>query len=237
VNPHFESFLETSEKTELVALAHNAQFTWVSHYLNECLPPEYYAHTADSIQIWEKVNFRILAVIVRNRLDSDKIIARIELTSAANKSGDGTRTAYLNKRANELSNGIVIVELDYTHELPSLFPSLLAYPSDPNSQPYHIAVIEPGPSFEQGKVDIYSFGVDEPIPTITIPLFASNNAIFDLRKVYNRSYGGHWFGRFVDYAQLPLRFETYSAADQARIRQRMALIAEAHARGEDLEAN
>jgi hypothetical protein len=87
----------------------------------------------------------------------------------------------------------------------------------------------------KGHFLAHRFDVDVPFPEISIPLLGEQRLAFDFGVVYKHTYRFGPWGTFIDYTQLPARFETYSPADQARIQNRMAVIAEAHARGDDLE--
>lgn len=73
---------------------------------------------------------------------------------------------------------------------------------------------------------------------ISVPLSNPDLIQLNLQQVYDETYQlGRWgiYRDLVDYAQLPARFHTYSPADQERIHQRMAMIAEAHGRGEKFD--
>jgi hypothetical protein len=88
----------------------------------------------------------------------------------------------------------------------------------------------------EGKVYLHQFDVDAPIPLITIPLSADDKLDFDFGAPYHRTLQETLFGyEFVDYSQLPLNFDRYSEADQARIAARMVAVLEAARAGVDLE--
>lgn len=59
----------------------------------------------------------------------------------------------------------------------------------------------------------------------------------DYDAVYQETFRRGRWGQEVDYAAMPLDFETYAPVDQAAIQARMAAIAEAVQRGDDLEAD
>lgn len=109
------------------------------------------------------------------------------------------------------------------------------YPHQPGSHPYNILVSDPRSSVSQGRFLAHGFDADAPFPVIQIPLLGDETLEFEFGEVYHYTYRRAKWGTMVDYAQLPARFTAYSPADQACIEQRMALIAEAHARGENLE--
>jgi hypothetical protein len=92
------------------------------------------------------------------------------------------------------------------------------------------------PTFEAGLATTYAFHVDEPIPILGIPLAGQDTLELDFGAVYNRTFKSLTaYGQRVDYERLPEHFERYSPADQERIRRRMTAVAEAQARGLNLD--
>lgn len=178
----------------------------------------------------EQENIR--GVVIREVEEGElgKIVTRIEVLSPTNK--PPRQHAYLEKRDETLLSGINMVELDYLHEARSQLEILPDYPNrEPNAYPYVITVSSPYPSPDEGKAAIYGFRVDDPIPTVTIPLKGDDTVMFDLGAVYNHTFRSHFvFGlTLVDYEQLPLNFEAYDAEDQRRIRavmERAAAVAQ-----------
>lgn len=155
-----------------------------------------------------------------------RAVTRIELLSPANKQGEGY-IQYREKRFAALKSEVALVEIDFLHETPPVVRGLPLYPSEAGSHAYTITVSDPTPTFEDGFASTYGFGVDVPIPLISIPLGEGDTLDVDLNPVYNDVYTSlSAYSRRVDYEQLPLRFERYSPADQARIRQRMAVVKE-----------
>lgn len=109
-------------------------------------------------------------------------------------------------------------------------------PAASNAHPYRIAVIDPRPTFDEGKAYVAEFDVDEKIPTLMIPLNGNDQLRFDFDPPYQKTYTETLYGlELVDYRQLPLHFDRYSPADQARIANRMVAVLQAVERGEDLE--
>jgi len=174
---------------------------------------------------------RVLAVAIYQQTEDDvlgTLVTRIELLSPANKPPGSYHGQYLAKREETLQSGINLVEIDYLHERRSSIPLMPDYPKhEPKSYPYLILVNVPYPSLEEGKVGIYGFRVDDPIPPIAIPLAGSDSVTLDLGAVYNHTFISNFaFGlRMVDYEKLPEAFETYDAFDQGRIQTRMEIIA------------
>lgn len=178
------------------------------------------------------------AVFIRDALTDQRLgkpVARIELLSPSNKPGHGGYDSYRNGRNDALLRGTPLVELDYVHEWSPTLLTYPRYPKDPDSHAYSIIVSDPRPTLQEGLVQGYGFDVDRLFPIITIPLADKESLDFDFGAVYRYTYRRGRWGDQVDYTQLPARFETYSPADQAHIQRRMALIAEAHDRGDDLE--
>lgn len=174
--------------------------------------------------------------------DEDKgdPVVWIELLSPSNKPGGQDSRYYRQKRRRVIESGIVFVEIDYLHEQPPTFEKLPVYlpggsPSEQKIAAYQIAVIEPRPDIEQGYGHIYRFGVDEPLPVIDIPLNGDDVLKFDLGPVYDKTFAEVLYGAGIDYAQLPVHFESYNETDQARIVSRMLHVLDAAQAGRDLE--
>jgi hypothetical protein len=164
-------------------------------------------------------------------------VTRLELLSLSNKPPRTGHATYLEKREETLRTGIHLVEIDYLHQSCSAILALPSYPDHaPNAFPYLILVNTPRPTLEEGQMKVYGFHVDDPIPIVEIPLAELDVLVFDFGEAYNRTYVRNPYHRLVvDYEQLPERFESYSPEDQQRIRARMNAVADAYARGLDLE--
>jgi hypothetical protein len=92
-----------------------------------------------------------------------------------------------------------------------------------------ILVSSPFPSVEAGQLNIYGFGVLDPIPVVPIPLSETVHIAVDFGAIYHSTYANAGFVRLVvDYAQPPERFSRYRLDDQAQISARMAEIAQAN---------
>jgi hypothetical protein len=179
------------------------------------------------------------------RRQHDEPVAWIELLSPSNKPGGHDAGSYHDKRLKLLQSGLVFVELDYLHESPSTFDRLPRYATghkrslpEPESHPYHIIVVDPRPVFIEGLAYPHSFNVDDPIPTVDIPLKGEDVLSFDFGAAYNKTFAETLYGaRLVDYSQLPLNFERYSQDDQQRIVCRMLAVLNAASQGIDLDSN
>ncbi len=169
-------------------------------------------------------------------------IVWIELLSPSNKPPHADFVHYHEKRTEVLQSGIVFVEIDYLHEFPPTFDSVPSYrpldrshPPEPGAHPYRITVLEPRPDFYEGQGRSRQFVVDEPIPTMAIPLSAGDAIEFDFGAPYQKTFEEMFYGDRVDYSQLPMNFDLYSEADQTRIVSRMLAVLAASQNGEDLE--
>lgn len=173
----------------------------------------------------------VKAVVIYEAGDAElgKVVTRIELISPSNTPDQGGYRAYRDNRNQALFSGTPLIELHYLHELPYTAMSVRRYPDENGSHPYHIFVSDPRPSVAQGRFHDYGFDVDTAFPEIVIPLAGEETLKFDFGAVYQHTYQrGRWgtYGDGVDYDQLPVRFHTYSPADQARVQSRMKAIAD-----------
>jgi hypothetical protein len=112
---------------------------------------------------------------------------------------------------------------------------LADYSAGEGGHPYRIVILDPRPDLKEGWGMPYEFDVDEPLPLVTIPLNAGDQLEFDFGAVYQKVFLESFYGDEVDYSQLPMAFEHYSAADQGRIVHRLATVLEAAEQGLDLE--
>jgi hypothetical protein len=171
-------------------------------------------------------------IVYRTNEDERTAVTRIELLSPTNKPpGDGY-LQYREKRNATLEEGIPLIEIDYLHETPPPIRGVPSYPDrEAKSHPYYIAITDTRISLEEGETKVYAFVVDEPIRIVDIPLAGDEILTLDLNPVYNQTYESlSYFSNRVDYEQEPMRFETYSEADQQRIKARMAAVLQAYRR-------
>jgi Protein of unknown function (DUF4058) len=173
----------------------------------------------------------LIAVVIHEILGSGKTgkpVTWIELLSPSNKASGGGYLSYREKRVPTLEAGIVLVEIDYLHETSSPIAGIPDYITrEPGSYACNIAVTDPRPTLKAGQMNVYGFGVDDPLPVVNIPLAGDDVVSLDFGAVYNRTYESlDIFSDDVDYEQEPVHFERYSESDQVRIRQRMQTIKE-----------
>jgi hypothetical protein len=171
---------------------------------------------------------RAVAVRALDKTEPEDIVAWIELLSPSNKPPSSGFGAYYAKRSAAVIQGIITVEIDYLHQSPPVISRLRRYPQE-NSYPYYIALTVPRPAFPDGQVAIYGFAVDDLLPQVHIPLLDDDSVTVDFGMIYNQTFQSlRRFSDLVDYSEEPPRLETYSPADQERIRARMAAVAKAH---------
>lgn len=164
-----------------------------------------------------------------------KPITRIELLSSSNKRGGSNYVDYSRKRRETFLSGLPLVEIDLLHESRSPIAELPIYPKNPDAHAYSIAISDPRPSPSEVRVAVYGFDVDNSFPTIPLPLAEEQVLPFDAGVAFNLAYETGPWRVIVDYEQLPVRFETYSEADQARIKARMQTVQEAQQHGANLD--
>jgi hypothetical protein len=161
-------------------------------------------------------------------------VAWIELLSPSNKPGGQDAQQYKDRRLALLQSNIVFVEVDLLHESPPTFEGIANYRAqEPEAHPYRISIIDPRPVFMDGLGFTYEFDVDALFPPVTIPLNADDLLEFDFGVGYHTVLEMQGYAEdYVDYTQLPERFDRYSEADQARIVTRMLHIIEQSQRGD-----
>jgi hypothetical protein len=173
-----------------------------------------------------------LTSIVVYRLESGKPpgnpVTRVEVLSPANKPPQSYYRQYMAKRLETLRAGLTLVEVDYLHESRPVINLLPSYADgEEGASPYTIVVSDPHPVPEQGQMHVYSFGVDEAIKIVEIPLAGKDRVTLDFGAVYHHTYEqSRFYNLVVDYEQEPLHFERYTEADRERIRQRIGEIRE-----------
>lgn len=170
-------------------------------------------------------------------LNMGRAVTWIEVLSPTNKPGGTGYLRYRQKRGDAFRSGMALVEIDYLHQSASVSDQVPSYPDgEQKAYPYNILITNPRPTLEEGKLRVYGCHVDDPLPKLTIPLLDTDIVRLDFRAVYNQTFESFpIYNHQVDYAQLPERFDSYSPDDQQRIQARMAAVADAQAKGLDLE--
>ena len=196
--------------------------------LRTATPPTTTARVIDTTDLTDD-DYLSGVVIYTNKDDQlGRPVTRLELLSPTNKPPGEGYWFYREKRYAALRSGVPLIEIDYLHETASPLHNIPDYPAaEDGSSPYNIAISDPRPSFEKGPASLYLFGIDNPIPTIPVPLAGDTRLIFDLQAVYDWTFGQTpFYHSIVDYAKEPLAFTTYHPTDQERIRRRMAWLAQ-----------
>ncbi len=179
-----------------------------------------------------------LTAAVIHEMNSDGTLGRavtwVELLSPTNKPPRAGYVQYREKRIAALRNSIVMVEIDYLHQSQPISDHIPSYADqEDNAYPYTVSVTDLRATPE---LEAFGFNVDAEMPVISIPLLSGNTITLDFGEVYNQSFESFGiYGYQVDYEQEPVRFETYRADDQQRIRARMQAVMRAHQQRMDLE--
>jgi hypothetical protein len=79
---------------------------------------------------------------------------------------------------------------------------------------------------DSGITRFYCFAIDDPIPTLVIPLLDVDAIQVDFGVVYNFTFADDRRAQFLlDYEQEPLNIEAYHVEDRPKIRKTMERIA------------
>lgn len=180
------------------------------------------------ITVFEEDEFAAAVNIYQTgNAQEDRLVARIELLSPANKPGHEYAKQYMARRSETLRSGVVLVEVDLLHETEPLLWSTPHYQNhEPMAQAYFILVSVPYPSYDEGNEYYYHFGVLNPLPVIALPLVQDGS--ISMKIDFNSAYHlliEQRFGlrRLVDYAENPIHLDRYTPDDQAKI---LALLAD-----------
>jgi hypothetical protein len=195
----------------------------------------------EALGVIEEVDYYRAVAIYPTRPAKGEPVAWIELLSPSNKPGGRDWSEYQHKRQRLLYGHLVFVEIDYLHESPPTlaivprYPAVSAQTNGAEAQPYRILVFDPRPVIDEGQVRVRSFRVDDPVPTMNIPLLDDDVLAFDFGAAYDKTFSEMLYGNEVDYAELPANFDRYDQTDQARILNRMLAVIKAAEQGVDLE--
>ncbi|MBL8130267.1 MAG: DUF4058 family protein [Anaerolineae bacterium] len=146
-------------------------------------------------------------------------VTRFELLSPANKPGGSGYVQYEAKKRETLRSGLRLVEIDYLHHSAPVLPTLPRYHrGEAGAFPYTVAIHDPRPSFDQGKVYVYGIAVDAPIPSLPVPLAGADQVQVDFAAAYAATFDSSPFVAFaVDYSREPLALDRFVPEDRARI--------------------
>lgn len=150
-----------------------------------------------------------------------KPVTAIELISINKKSRNSGYYLYQQTRKQLFKKGISLVEIDYLHEAPPILPQIPQYPHQANSYPYYALVTDVRAIQPRKTVNVFAFGVDDPIPQIPVPLMGEEWVMFDLAKAYQLTLQrGAWLrlvGSMIGKDYHTAQFEAYHPKDQAWI--------------------
>ena len=189
----------------------------------------------EALGVSEEIDYYKAIAIYRVKPEQGEPVAWIELLSLSNKPHGRDWSEYQHKRERLLYGHLVFVEMDYLHESPPTLDIIPAYPTEDDAFPYRIAVFDPRPIVDEGEARVRMFRVDDPVPTIRIPLLGEDVLDFDFGKAYDKTFSEMLYGNEVDYAQFPLNFDRYDQADQTRIANRMLAVLKASQAGVNLD--
>lgn len=213
INPHLQSLLQT--QPNFWVRFHNLHLEHIIDKLNQILPDDYQAFRVDTLFSQRTLNNnKILpnsepsAVLIKQITASDSHslwdkritrITRIELLSPCSKLGGSAFHDYVQRRGEALEKGMVLVELDYLHETPPLMRGLPVYhptvlPSPYKASTYNILVCDARLGSDFLGETVYSFSVDKPIPTISIPLADDEKIDLPLDEIYQYAFERQGWG-------------------------------------------
>lgn len=231
INPHLNSFLQSDGGGWE---SFHAQFiATMARELDKYLPQQYATMLARSIQDVEHGGHDFPASVSIRKLDGTtplgKEVTRIELLMPDSKPDQVFGEQYQQRRLELPRMGVTLVEIDFLHETPPLMEHHARDTrSFPSADPYRIHIYNACKAgMPYGSFSTFRFGVDIRCPKRPVPLADSERVEIDFKNVYNTTFeSSRLFQLIVDYEREPERMETYTPADQARIRQRMKTIAE-----------
>lgn len=237
LNAHLMGYL--MDRPELWEGFHTEHMAQMQRVINAKLPQKYYSRIVKSIQTGELALYQemLMSVVIFSigaRMGAEETpILRIELMSAASKQPGSAYTKYTHRRRHLLENGTGLLEIDYLHHIRPIISSVPSYALGfPDTKPYHMILTDPRPSLQDGKVSIFSWGLDEPIPTIDLMLNDNVAIPFELGASYDCTFNESTLYRLlVDYAAVPEAFDSFTTDDQKRIKARMEQIMAARKNG------
>lgn len=227
INPHLNSLLQSPcGGWEMFHLSFVVRLT---DELDKLLSENYLPYSEKSLVIHFDGDEKTLMAATIYRVEGKNLrnipVLRFELLSPGNKPGGAHHTQYLHNRQETLAVGLRLVEIDWLHETRPIISAIPSYPDGAdNSYPYSIIVSDPRPSLDEGQTLVYGFSVEQPAPTINIPLDGEDFVTLDFGRVHNQTIERRSYYSLIVYTTEPPRFNAYSEKDRAFIRQRMAEI-------------
>lgn len=148
-----------------------------------------------SIQMRTLIPAPIPHVTVEIRtVDGHRLVTAIEILSPSNKRGHG-REEYLAKRQKILLSEAHLVEIDLLRR-GARVPMAEPLPDTP-----YFVIISRGDN--RPLSDVWPIVLEEPLPTVPIPLLPGDDAPLDLQAAFGSVYDLLGFDLVIDYAQPP----------------------------------
>ena len=225
INAHLHSVLQTIE--DGWSEFHGGHICHIAEDINRLLPCAYVVMLEKSWQFRDPIEDEeatYSAVAIRQVTSNNQIgevVAWLELLLPSNKRGGSGEAQYQHKRTQALHGGIVLIELDYLHHSPPIMRRIPSYPdADEGAYPYYISLTDPRPNLKEGRLKVYGFGVDVPIPTIEIPLLDGDKITVNFDAIYQRTFTSlRAYSLRADYDQLPQPLGAYHPQDREKIEQ------------------
>ena len=124
---------------------------------------------------------------------SDRVITVIGVLSPKNKRPGQGRTSYENKRLKILSSLTHLVEIDLLRG-----GEPMAVIGSSKNGTYSILISR---SEQRPSADLYSFGLQEAIPSFALPLDSEEQLVIPLQEIFTQVYDQARYGSRIDYQQ------------------------------------
>ena len=166
--------------------------------LPQLILPTYHVDVEPSLQICTDDNLedeRAESAIFIREVGTERLVTVIEILSYSNKTkGKKKYDQYIKKRQEFLNSGIHLVEVDLLRWGDRVVDKL-------PDQPYHILVSR---GDEQPKGRVWSFGFQEPIPTVPLPLVEPDEYVpLLLQESFQKIYQARNFRQRLNYLSDP----------------------------------
>lgn len=157
---------------------------------------------------------------VKHQGELGHLVTRIEVLSASNKFGGSGYDSYLRNRHQALVSGTSLIEIDLLHQTKSPLVGIPNYPDEQDSHPYTVAVTDVRHKHNPKHLMIvHVMDVDNNLPEeLTVPLDADDFANVNLNIPYQQMFDSSRKSSLLNYDAYPRKFDTYSPADQERIK-------------------
>ena len=131
-----------------------------------------------------------------------RVVTAIEFISLANKATSVGRKQYLAKQSEFIDAEVNLVEIDLLREGTWVLAAEQEIYPDRLKGPYRVCVVRAESSEE---AELYSAGFAAPLPTIRIPLRATDkDVLLPLQSLVNKSYENGRYGNDLDYSKMPV---------------------------------